>query len=153
MPFINLKIAGPTLAPEQIARLHQRVTDLMADTLGKSPDLTAVLVEQVAPQGWSVGRHKVAVAAHLDAKVTAGTNDAEQKARFIAEANQLLHEVLGGALPLATYVVIDEVAADGWGYDGLTQRHRQFSATPRAAAADAKALRRGQWDFSLGALS
>jgi 4-oxalocrotonate tautomerase len=125
MPFINIKIAGPTLSSEQISQLQQHTTDLMANVLGKNPGLTAVLVEQVASQGWSVGRSPVRVAAHLDAKITAGTNSSEQKARFIAEANALMHAVLGAELPVATYVVVDEISGDAWGYDGLTQEHRR----------------------------
>ncbi len=133
MPFVNIKIAGPTLAHEQVSRLQQRTTDLMADVLGKKPELTAVLVEQVAIQGWCVGRGPVRVAAHLDAKITAGTNTAEQKARFIAEANALLRAVLGAELPVASYVVVDEVAGDAWGYDGLTQDHRRHAGISAAA--------------------
>jgi 4-oxalocrotonate tautomerase len=133
MPFIHIKIAGPTVAPEQVSRLQDRTTDLMAHVLGKKPELTAVLIEQVAVQGWSVGRGPVPVAAHLDAKITAGTNTPDQKARFIAAANALLRDVLGAELPVASYVVIDEVAGDAWGYDGLTQDHRRQAATPIAA--------------------
>jgi len=36
----------------------------------------------------------------------------------------LLKSVVGAAPPVATYVVIDEVPGDAWGYDGLTQAHR-----------------------------
>jgi 4-oxalocrotonate tautomerase len=129
MPFISIKIAGPTLAPEQVSLLQDSTTNLMANVLGKKPELTSVLVEQVAVQGWSVGRRHVHVAAHLDAKITAGTNTPDQKARFIAEANALLRSVLGDELPVASYVVIDEVAGDAWGYGGLTQEHRRQAAT------------------------
>ncbi|HEV2673426.1 MAG TPA: tautomerase family protein [Aliidongia sp.] len=133
MPFVLIKIAGPTLAAEQVRRLQEATTDLMAGVLGKKPELTAVLVEQVAIAGWSVGRAPACAAAHLDAKVTAGTNSAEEKARFIAQANALLRGVLGADLPVASYVVVDELPADAWGYDGLTQDHRRQAAS-RAAA-------------------
>ncbi|WP_019902901.1 4-oxalocrotonate tautomerase family protein [Methylobacterium sp. 77] len=127
MPFVNVKIAGPGLAAEQVAILHREVTGLMADVLGKKAALTAVLIEDVAVGGWQVAGRPVTCAAHIDASVTAGTNSAEEKARFIAQANQLLHRVLGDELPLATYVVVTEIAADAWGYDGQTQAHRQVA--------------------------
>jgi len=133
MPFVNIKIAGPTLAPEQIRRLQERATDLMAGVLGKKPELTAVLVEQVAIQDWAIGGAPVPVAAHLDAKVTAGTNTPEEKARFVAEANALFKQVLGAELPVASYVVVDEVAGDSWGYGGLTQEYRRLSLQRPAA--------------------
>ncbi|MDR3374868.1 MAG: tautomerase family protein [Ancalomicrobiaceae bacterium] len=124
MPFLNIKIAGAPLAPESIRRLQQQATSLMAVVLGKRAELTSVLVEEVPVAGWSVGGAPLTVAAHLDAKVTAGTNTAAEKARFIAEAHALLKTIAGPDLPIATYVVVDELPADAWGYDGLTQAHR-----------------------------
>ncbi len=124
MPFITVKIASPDLTPEQTGHIQRAVTDLMAGVLRKKAELTSVLVEKTPAVGWTIGKQSLAVAAHLDAKVTAGTNTAAEKARFIAEAGALLKEVLGPALPIATYVVIDEVPGDAWGYDGLTQTHR-----------------------------
>ncbi|HVE09757.1 MAG TPA: tautomerase family protein [Paraburkholderia sp.] len=128
MPFVNVKIAGPTLAPEQIGRLQRDITDIMADALGKDPAVTSVLVEQVAARGCSIAGTAVHVLAHINARITAGINTADQKARFIADAHTLLKRILGGGLPVATYVIVDEVAADAWGYDGVTQQHR---AAPR----------------------
>ena len=131
MPFVTIKTAGPGLTASQVERLQTGATRLMAGTMRKKAELTAVLVEQVPATGWSVGGVPVPVAAHLDVKVTAGTNTAEEKARFIAEAAALLKEVLGAeALPVATYVVIDELPADAWGYDGLTQEQRRIALAP-----------------------
>jgi 4-oxalocrotonate tautomerase len=124
MPFIHVRIAGPKLSPEKINRLQQGVTTLMADVLRKKAELTSVLVEQVPAFGWSIGAHPLTVAAHLDAKVTTGTNTTEEKASFIAEAHALLKSLLGPELPIATYIVVDEVPGDAWGYDGLSQAHR-----------------------------
>lgn len=131
MPFINVRIAAANLQLAQIARIQQGVTSLMADVLGKKAELTSVLVEHVAADGWSIGAKPVEIAAHLDAKITAGTNTAEEKSRFIAQAHGLLKDVLGEELPVATYVVVDQVPGDAWGYSGLTQAHR---ANARAAA-------------------
>jgi 4-oxalocrotonate tautomerase len=130
MPFINVRLAAPALEPDQIARIQQSVTLAMANILSKKAELTAVLVEHVPTGSWSVGGQPVAVAAHLDAKVTAGTNSTEEKARFINEAHKMLKDVLGPELPIATYVVVHEVPRDAWGYEGLTQAHRALSRAP-----------------------
>lgn len=127
MPFVNVTIAGPAIGADQLESLHRGVTDLMAGVLRKNADLTSVLVEEVPLRAWRVGARPLGCAAHIQAAVTAGTNDAEQKARFIAEANALLHRVLGSGLPLATYVVVQEIAAESWGYGGLTQEHRRLT--------------------------
>ncbi len=128
MPFVNIKIAGPTLAPDQVQRLQREATRLMAEVMRKKHDLTAVLVEQVDGAGWTVGAVPVQVAAHLDVKVTAGTNTAAEKRRFVAEAMGLLRSVIGPALHPVCYVVVHEVAADAWGYDGRTQADRAEEA-------------------------
>ena len=128
MPFVNIKIAGPTLAPDQVQRLQREATRLMAEVMRKKHDLTAVLVEQVDGAGWTVGAVPVQVAAHLDVKVTAGTNTAAEKRGFVAEAMGLLRSVIGPALHPVCYVVVHEVAADAWGYDGRTQADRAAEA-------------------------
>lgn len=128
MPFVNLKIAGPTLEPGAVAGLQRAVTALMAEALSKRADLTAVLIEPTAPGHWSVAGEALERVAHLEAKVTLGTNTSEEKARFVTEAHALLARALPGPLPLATYVVVHEVAAEAWGYGGLTQAQRARDA-------------------------
>jgi len=128
MPFVNIKVAGPTLAPEQVRRLQRDATGLMAGILRKKPELTAVLVEQVFAAGWTVGAEPVQAAAHLDVKVTEGTNTVEEKVLFVAEAMSLLRSVLGSSLNPVAYVVVHEVPSDAWGWDGLTQAHRALAA-------------------------
>lgn len=128
MPFVNIKVAGPTLAPEQVRDLQQGTTALMAGVMHKKPELTAVLVEQVPAAAWSVAGEQVRAAAHLDVKVTAGTNTEAEKARFVAEAMQLMRGVLGADLNPVAYVVVHEVAGDAWGWDGQTQAGRATAA-------------------------
>lgn len=124
MPFINVKVAGKALSDQQVAALQDGITDLMSGVLGKKAELTSVLVEQGRDFAWSVGKSSVGCAAHIDARITAGTNSVEEKASFVERAYALLEEVLGSGLPIATYVVLSEVHAGDWGYAGLTQAHR-----------------------------
>jgi len=125
MPFVRITISGPALAPEQVSRFQTEMTELMATTLGKRADLTSVLVEQPATADWAIGGTAVKVAVHVEATITAGTNSPEQKARFIEKAMGLLTSVLGSELNPATYIVVNEVPANAWGYDGRTQESRQ----------------------------
>ncbi|MFZ5557786.1 MAG: tautomerase family protein [Pseudomonadota bacterium] len=127
MPYINVKVAGRPLEPRDVEALAAGVTGLMESVLGKRRALTSVLVEQAGASGWSVGG-RIAGAesarAHVEASITAGTNTEAEKARFVAEAAALLGRVLPG-LPQATYVVVREVPATDWGYDGRTQLSRR----------------------------
>jgi 4-oxalocrotonate tautomerase len=124
MPFINVKVAGPKLDAAQTVAIQTGITSLMAEVLNKQGPLTAVLVEEVPLSGWTVGAEAVPRAAQVDATISEGTNTPEQKARFIAETNNLLREVLGPDLPVVSYIVIHDVPKNSWGYGGLTQEHR-----------------------------
>lgn len=128
MPFIRITTWGPTLAPEQVSRLQEEMTDLMASVLGKKANLTSVLLEQPTVASWAIGRTPAPVAVHVNATITADTNSADEKARFIEQTMRLLKNVFGSELSPATYVVIAEVPAQSWGYDGRTQESRRQPA-------------------------
>ena len=127
MPFVHVRTAA-TPTSDQTDRIRHGVLDLMAGTLRKKAELTAVLVEPVAAgASWSIGAAPVVVAAHIDATITKGTNTEEEMAAFIGQAHGLLRQVLGDGLPLATYVVVTEVPGISWGYAGETQAQRAAS--------------------------
>lgn len=128
MPFVSAKVGGVALDVTVVGALQRGFTDLMAEVLGKRADLTAVLIEAAEAGRWSVGGTAVGVAAHVEATITLGTNNAAEKARFVAQAQALLVRVLPGPLPPATYVVVREVPGESWGYGGLTQAHRAAAA-------------------------
>lgn len=128
MPFVHIRIAGASLPPPQAETLQREATQLLADVLGKRPDLTAVLIEKHDAVLWSVGGEPVPRAAHLEATVTTGTNSALEKAEFVRAAHDLLARSVGSDLPLATYVVVREAPADAWGYGGRTQDARRTAA-------------------------
>lgn len=125
MPFIRVTLSGDVPAPCR-ADIAAGVTDLMAAVLHKKAALTSVLVESIPQAGWTIGGEPVAKAAHLEANITAGTNTEEEKERFVGDAATLLGRLLGG-LPEATYVIIREIPATDWGYDGRTQASRRIS--------------------------
>ena len=128
MPFVHVRIAGKTLSTAEMAALQENVTDLMERVLHKKKSLTAIFIEEVAIKGWSVGAAPVPVAAHLEAAITAGTNTSSEKAAFIAAAAQVLKRLFGDPLPVATYVILREIDAESWGYDGQTQAARRLTA-------------------------
>lgn len=122
MPFLRLTLR-PEPAAEVTVSLAKELTVLMRDVLNKKAELTSVLVEG-ASGTWAIGQHVQEVACHLEVSITAGTNDESQKERFIHEAMHLLKERLG-PIHQASYVVISEIPATDWGYDGRTQASRR----------------------------
>ena len=61
MPFVNIKITREGASAEQKARLIQGVTKLLADILGKNPQTTVVVIEEVDLDNWGIGGESVTV--------------------------------------------------------------------------------------------
>jgi 4-oxalocrotonate tautomerase len=125
VPFIRITVLGPPLGSEQVAQLQNETTNLMESALGKVASLTSVLVEQPSVANWTIGRNRASVAVHVNATITAGTNSATEKARYIELTMNLLRSTFGTELSSATYIVLEEVPAQSWGYDGRTQESRR----------------------------
>ena len=126
MPFLNIRLSVPESA-ETSARVATLLTDLTAQVLGKKRELTSVAVDYVAAAHWHVGGQDMAqqpsATFFLDIKITESTNTKDQKAAYVAAVFSGLESLLGPLHP-ASYVVIDDVRADAWGYQGLTQEQR-----------------------------
>lgn len=127
MPFIRISVAGNTPSQNQLTQLQTQTTQLMANILHKRPEVTVVAIEIAVATHWSVGGEgleKERGLAQMEAFITAGTNSEQEKAEFISAANDMFAAVFRAAMsPL--YVVIIEVNAADWGYDGKTQADRK----------------------------
>jgi len=126
MPLLRL-IIHPAADASTSERLTTRLTDLMATILAKKAELTSVLVECPVAPFWAIGTRRVTTSAMLEAAITAGKNTEAEKAAFIKEAYAVLRAELPSLDPVA-YVILKEVSAESWGYDGQTQAARH-SAT------------------------
>ncbi len=132
MPMITLQIAG---APDEVLtqRLAEEVTRLTAEVLGKDPAVTAVAVEYLPRRQWFIaGQPTEALnrgAFFLEVRVTEGTNTKDEKGRYVREAFARLNDLLGGVDP-ESYVHVNEVKADAYGYAGRTQERRYIEARP-----------------------
>lgn len=136
MPVLNLQIA-PLQDPALPARLAAALTTLTERVLRKRADLTAVIVEDLPAAQWFIGGAAVRQpTARLEIAVTAGTNTADEKAQFIAEAWALLQQQLApqGRLAEASYVIVRELPAGDWGYGGRSQAQRAAERAAERAA-------------------
>lgn len=59
MPFINIKLTAGASA-EKKAELIQKVTQLMVDVLGKNPQTTHVVIEDIPTDSWGIAGETVA---------------------------------------------------------------------------------------------
>lgn len=59
MPYVNIKITKEGVTPEKKAELIQGVTSLLVDVLGKNPQTTVVVIDEVDTDNWGIGGETV----------------------------------------------------------------------------------------------
>lgn len=59
MPYVNIKITKEGTTAEQKARLIEGVTRLLVDVLGKNPQTTVVVIDEVETDNWGIGGESV----------------------------------------------------------------------------------------------
>jgi 4-oxalocrotonate tautomerase len=127
MPYLNVRLGGEPLGDENKQALLTRLTELMETVMGKDREVTVVSIDDAPGRRWAAGGRALAPGARMaqvDIKITRGTNDADDKQRMIGATTTALMEIAGDCVgPI--YVVIDELPADSWGYDGLSQAERK----------------------------
>jgi 4-oxalocrotonate tautomerase len=55
MPYVAIRITREGATPEQKAALIAGTTDLLADVLGKDPQTTFVVIDEVDLDDWGIG--------------------------------------------------------------------------------------------------
>jgi len=126
MPYLNLRLSDEP-SVEVVDRAIGLLTDLTVEMLGKKRELVSVEIDTANRGRWAIGGRLLGASAsrtfYLDIKVTEGTNTKREKADYLARVWSGLENLLGAVDP-ASYIVIDEVRADAWGYQGRTQEYR-----------------------------
>ena len=54
MPYINIRITKEGATPEQKAQLIKCATQLLVDVLGKNPQTTVVVIDEVETDNWGI---------------------------------------------------------------------------------------------------
>lgn len=126
MPYLNIRLAAEPSqgTAEKISSILLKHT---TELLGKNPDVTAVAVDFISPELWFVGGKRVkdlhVATFSLDIKVTEGTNTKIEKAAYCKKVFADIESITGPVSP-ASYIVIQDVRADSWGFQGKTQEFR-----------------------------
>ena len=59
MPYVNIRITREGATPDQKAALIRGATQLLVDVLGKNPQTTVVVIDEVETDNWGVGGETV----------------------------------------------------------------------------------------------
>jgi 4-oxalocrotonate tautomerase len=61
VPYVNIKVTREGVTREQKEQLIQGVTRLLSDILGKNPQTTVVVIEEIETDNWGIGGETVTV--------------------------------------------------------------------------------------------
>ena len=59
MPYVNIRITREGATAAQKAALIQGATQLLVDVLGKNPQTTVVVIDEVDTDNWGVGGESI----------------------------------------------------------------------------------------------
>jgi 4-oxalocrotonate tautomerase len=143
MPLITVTYSSSRRVPSLKADIAAAVTELTAGILHKDPKVTAIIiVKSVDAADWFAGGKSLAeqslASFWLDIHVSEGTNTKDEKAAYLAAMFKRMGELLG-PLHNESYLHVDEVRGDAYGFGGLTQERRyiagKIEVAPQSTAA------------------
>jgi len=142
MPLITISYSTARNAASLKGEIAAAVSELTAKILHKEPKVTAIIVNSVEASDWFAGGKSLAeqklASFWIDIHVTEGTNTKDEKAAYIAAVFKRMGEILG-PLHTESYLHVDEVRGDAYGFGGLTQERRyiagKLNVAPQSAAA------------------
>ena len=130
MPLITVSYSTSRQSPSLKADIAGVVSELTVKILHKDPEVTAIIVKSVDANDWFAGGKSLAeqqLASYwIDIHVSEGTNTKDEKAAYLAAMFKRMAEILG-PLHHETYLHVDEVRGDAYGFGGLTQERRYIA--------------------------
>ncbi len=61
MPYVIIKITNENVTPEKKAELIKGATQLLVDVLGKNPNTTVVVIDEVDTDNWGISGETITV--------------------------------------------------------------------------------------------
>lgn len=132
MPILNVKVSASPSA-ELTQSISGVLLDLTSRILRKKRELIAITIDYVPPAHWVAGGTTLAEqkksSFYFDIKIVDGTNTKDEKAQYISEVFAAFDSLLGELHP-ESYVYIQDVRAEAYGFGGQTQEYRYIKAKP-----------------------
>jgi 4-oxalocrotonate tautomerase len=61
MPYVNIKITNEEVTKEEKLRLIKGVAQLLKDVLGKDPNTTTLVIDEVNLDNWGIGGDPISI--------------------------------------------------------------------------------------------
>lgn len=121
MPYINIKLNAPK-SEELKKSIVETVLENSEKVLKRKREVTSILVEFVPFENWFINDQNCTTF-YLDIKITKNTSNKEEKSEFIKNIYEQFGKLLGN-ISNVSYIKIDEVEGDAWGFEGTTQEFK-----------------------------
>jgi 4-oxalocrotonate tautomerase len=126
MPILNLKISLPE-GDAKLKLIANQLTSITERILKKKPEVTAITILAVTGENWFINKTSLKElnknSFYLDIKVTDGTNSKDEKSQFVKAVFHFMDSILEN-LHTESYVYVEEVKADAYGFGSFTQEYR-----------------------------
>ena len=126
MPILNLKVSLPE-GNIKLPVIANELTILTERILKKNPEVTAITILAVSRENWFINTISLKElnknSFYLDIKATDGTNSKDEKSHFVKAVFHFMDSILEN-LHTESYVYVEEVKADAYGFGSFTQEHR-----------------------------
>jgi 4-oxalocrotonate tautomerase len=130
MPYLRVRIATSKKEADFSQKVATMLTQLAVSKLGKNAAAAAVDVKLANPADWFIGGRPLIETEEssffVEVKITSATNSRDDKAAFVRAVYDQMTQLLG-KVAKTSYVVLQDVASDSWGYGGKTQEYRYIS--------------------------
>jgi 4-oxalocrotonate tautomerase len=60
MPYVNVRVTKTGVTAAQKAEIIKGITDVLVKTLGKDPERTFVVIDEVELENWGIGGESIA---------------------------------------------------------------------------------------------
>ncbi len=124
MPFIHLML-NKNVSQELQQTVASHLLDITSSVLKKNPNHTAIVVDApITNRSWFIGHSsQLSTMFKLEIYITEGTNSKEEKECWIAAVYQVMCDCLIENISI-NYIIVTEIPAMDWGYNGETQYAR-----------------------------
>ncbi|HEX2547436.1 MAG TPA: 4-oxalocrotonate tautomerase [Ramlibacter sp.] len=130
MPILKVKVSAAP-SPAMTREIAETLLELTTRILRKKRELTAITIEYVPPEHWVVGGATLAAQGktsfYFDIKIVDGTNTKDEKAQYVREAFAAFARLLPDVHE-ESYIHVEDVRPEAYGYGGLTQEYRYVRA-------------------------